>query len=114
MVPVQGDTPSAIGGAWKHSTRKFASQLLLGVHPTFDLAQDLERNRREALVFQEPLVRGRIIGLDKGVMDPLEFPGRGRQRKLIVKQAALDIEMGFVRSVGRKEASASGQTARLV
>ncbi len=95
MVTVQGDTPIAIGGARKQGTRKFASQLLLGVYPALGLAQSLDRNRRVELVFQESLMRGRILGLDKGLMDPLEHLGRGREGELVVKQATLDIQVRF-------------------
>ena len=63
-----------IGGARKQRPRKSASQLLLGEYPALRLTQDLDRNRRVELVFQESLMRGRILGLDKGLVDSLELP----------------------------------------
>ena len=76
MVTVQGDTPIAIGGARKQRPRKFAGQFLLSVYPALGLTQDMERNRWVKLVFEEALMRGGIIGLDKGLVDPLELPWR--------------------------------------
>jgi hypothetical protein len=53
----------AIGGARKERPRKFASQLLLGEYPALGLTQDLERNRRVELVFQESLMGGDLPGM---------------------------------------------------
>ena len=78
MVTMQGNTPIAIGGTRKQRPRKLAGQFLLGVEPALRLPQDVEWNRRVELVFEEALMRGRIIGRDKGLMDPLELPWRGR------------------------------------
>jgi len=77
MITVQGDTPIAIGGARKQRPREFAGQFLLGIYPALGLPQDVERYRRGELVFEEALMRGGIIGLDKGVMDPFELPWCG-------------------------------------
>jgi hypothetical protein len=78
MVTMEGDTPIAIGGARKQRPRKFAGQFLLGVYPALGLTQDVERDRRGELILEEPLMRSRILGLDKGLMDLLELPWRGR------------------------------------
>ncbi len=55
---------------------------------------------------------GSIIRLDKGLMDLFQLCWRLRQGELVVKQAPLDVKVGLVRSVGRKEALSSRQTAR--
>jgi hypothetical protein len=58
MVTVQSDTPIAIGDARKQRPRKLAGQLLRGVEPALGLPQDVERNRRIELVFEEALMGG--------------------------------------------------------
>ena len=63
-----------IGGARKQRPRKFARQLLLGEYPALALTQDVDRDRRVELIIQEALMCGRIIGLDKGLVDSLELP----------------------------------------
>ena len=65
MVTVQGDAAIAIRGARKERLRKLAGQFLRGVEPALGLPQDVERNRRVALVFEEALMRG-----DLPVMQP--------------------------------------------
>ena len=95
MVTVQGDTPRAIGGTRKQRPRKLAGEFLLGLYPALGLTQDVERDRRGELVCEEPRMRRRIIGFDKGLLEPFELPWRGGSRALVVAQAALDIDVRF-------------------
>jgi hypothetical protein len=52
------------------------------------------------MIVQEPLVGRRIVRLDEDLMHMLQRRRRAGQGELIVVQAPLDVEVGFVRSVG--------------
>ena len=47
------------------------------------------------LLFEQALMRGGIVELDKVLVSPLEFPWRPRRGKLIVIQPSLDVKMGL-------------------
>jgi hypothetical protein len=99
MVAVQGDAPIAIGGARKKRPRKLAGQLLLGISPALGLPQDVERNRRIELVFEEALVRGRIILNKEQHLDNLRrkglLPRLKNDRSICVLDWLFCLELGF-------------------
>ncbi len=53
-----------------------------------------------------------VVELQKALMGCFKLEWGPRQGKLVVISAPLDVEVRFVRSVGRKEAPSSRQTAR--
>jgi hypothetical protein len=52
------------------------------------------------VVLYQALMGGRVVEFHKRLVRLLELHGCGRQRKLVVIEPPLDVEMGLVRSVG--------------
>jgi hypothetical protein len=100
VVAMQGDTSMAIRRPWEKGMREAAGELLRGIDAALGGPEDLEGNRGEALVVEEPLMRRRVIDVDEGLMTSLELQGGAGQRELIIVEAPLDVEVGLVRSVG--------------
>jgi len=89
-----------MGAPWEEVAVKLPAELLLGVDLPWGGSQHLEWHRRGELFSEQPLMGRGVGGLDEGLMPRLQLPWRGRQGELIVVQAPLDVEVGFVRSVG--------------
>ena len=92
---MEGDTPVPVGGAREHGLGEVAGESLGGIEPAFRRAQHLDRERWEALVLQEPLMGGGIVGWDEGLMALLQLGRRAGQGELVVIQPPLDITVGF-------------------
>ena len=73
--------------------REFLHQHLLGIAPALRRPQDLDWDRWQALIGEQPLMRRRIIGVDEGLMALFQVSGSAGERKLIVIEPPLDIEM---------------------
>ncbi len=95
VVAVQRDTPMAVGRPRDHGLGEVAGQLLWRVDAAPGASQDLNRNRGEPLILQEPLMGGRVVELDEGLMALLEFHRRAGQGELIVIEAPLDVKGCF-------------------
>ena len=100
MGTMEGDTPIPVGGAREHGLGEVAGESLGGIEPAFRRSQDLDRDRREPPIAQEPLMRGGVIRLDERLMALLELRWRAGEGELIVVEAPLDGKVGVVRSVG--------------
>jgi hypothetical protein len=61
MVAMQGHTAIAVGGAGKERVGEFLRERILGIRPAPRCAQDLDRNGREPLIFEQALMRGWCI-----------------------------------------------------
>ena len=70
---------------------KVAGQLLWRVDAAPGGAQDLNRDRGEPPILEEPLMRRRVVGPDERVMALLEFRRRAGQGELIVVETPLDV-----------------------
>jgi hypothetical protein len=95
VVTVQGDTPVPIGRPGEQRVGEVTGQFVRSVEPTFRRPEDLDGDRREAPIRQEPLMGGGVIELDEGLMAPLQLGRRAGEGELIVLQAPLDIEVCF-------------------
>jgi hypothetical protein len=84
MVTMQRHTPILIRGTRKHRLHKFAAECVWGLDAALGASQHFQRDRRQPLISEEPLMRGRIVGLDEGLVALLSLGGRPRQGKLIV------------------------------
>src|SRR5262245_38148352 len=100
MIAMECDTAILVRRPWEEGPGKLPRQFVRRVETALRRAQDLERNRGRQLVFQQTLMRRGVVGLHEELVHLLELRGRLGQRKLIVKQAPLDIKMRLVRSVG--------------
>src|SRR5690242_16477094 len=95
MVAMERDTAKAIRGSRKERPRKLPVEFYWSVPAPFSLAQHHQWNGRIEPVLEEPLMGGRVIEVQKGLMGLLKLQRRGRQRELIIIQAPLHIEMRF-------------------
>ena len=93
VVTMQGDTAVAVRGPRKECVREFLHQHLLGIAPALRRPQDLDRDRWQALIGEQPLMRRRIIGVDEGLMALFQVSGSAGERTLIVIEPPLDIDM---------------------
>jgi hypothetical protein len=73
---MQGHTAVAVRGAGKERVGEFLCERSLGIRPALRCAQDLDRNGRESLIFEQALRRGRLLGLDEGPMALFQFSRR--------------------------------------
>ena len=92
---MQGHTAIAIRGAGKEGMRELALQLVGRARSALRFPQHLERNGWRKVLFEQTLMGRRVIGSDEDLVHLFQLGGCGGQRKLIVKQAALDIEVGL-------------------
>jgi len=90
---MQGDTAVAVGRPRKERVGEFLREHLLGIALALHSPQDLDWDGREALIGEQTLMRRRIIGVDEGLMALFQLPGSAGERKLIVIEPPLDIEM---------------------
>jgi hypothetical protein len=58
---MEGDTPIPIGRAGEHRLGKVAGEFFQGILPAFGRSQDLDRDRGEAPILEEPLMSGGVI-----------------------------------------------------
>jgi hypothetical protein len=100
MTTMQSDAAIAIGDAWKEGASELALELLGRIQTPFGLPQHMQGNRRSKLLFEQALMGGGVVKLQKVLMNLLELQRCLRQGKLIVKQAPLDVKVCLVRSVG--------------
>src|SRR5262245_51760696 len=99
MVAVQRDTAIPVRGAREQRLGEAAGELVFRVVAAFGGAQHVHR-RGEPLITEQPLMRGGIVRLDEDLMPLLQLYRRAGTGELIVIQAPLNVEVGFVRSVG--------------
>jgi hypothetical protein len=95
MVAMQGHTAIAVGGAGKARIGEFLREHIWGIRPAPRCAQDRDRNGREPLSFEQALMRGRMIGLDEGLMVLVQCSRRASQRELLVIEPPLNLNMRF-------------------
>jgi len=84
-----------VGRARKQGPGELPREFLGRVEPTFGPSQHFDRHRRIKALVHQPLMRGRVIGLHKGLMHLFELQRGGGQGELIIVQAPLHIEVGF-------------------
>jgi hypothetical protein len=68
MVTRQRHAPILVRRARKDGLHKFAGEFVLSIEAAFGSPPDLQGDRREPLILEEPLMRGRIVGLDEGLV----------------------------------------------
>jgi hypothetical protein len=112
VVAMQSDTAIAVGRARKERARKLLRQPGWTESAALGFCQDCNRYGWSKTLFEEPLMRRRVIELNKCLVSLFQRGRGGAQRKLIVVQASLNVEMRLVRSVGSKRALALRQAAR--
>jgi hypothetical protein len=84
-----------ICGAREEGLREAAGEFVFGIEAAFRGAQYVHWNRGQPLITEEPLMRGRIVGLDEGLMTLVSRHRRPGERELVVVQPPLDVEVGF-------------------
>src|SRR5215216_5383453 len=100
MRVMQGDTSILIGGAHKESVGKLAREFLRRYQAPLALPQDVQGDGRHKAFLEEALVRGGVVEGEKLLMRLVKLVGRPSQGQLVIIQTPLNVEMGFVRSVG--------------
>ena len=68
MITVQGDAAIAMGDAWKEGARALARALLGRRQTSCGLPQHIQGNRGGEVLFEQPLVGGGVIELQKALM----------------------------------------------
>ena len=95
VVAVQGDTPIPIGRAGEQRLGEVAGEFVRRVESAFRRSQDLDRDRREPPILQEPLMGRGVVGLDEGLMALLQLRWRAGEGELVVIQPPLNVEVGL-------------------
>jgi hypothetical protein len=81
---MQRHTPILMRGTRKHRLHKFAAECVLRLDAALGASQHFQRDRRQPLISEAPLMRGRSVGVAAGLVALLELGGRPRQGKLLV------------------------------
>src|SRR5258705_10864915 len=93
MIAVTRDAAIAVGGAREEGASDLALELLGGIQAPFGLSQHMQGDGGSKPLFEQALVGGGVVELQKVLMGRLELQQRLRQGKLIVIQARLAVEM---------------------
>ena len=81
MITVQGDAAIAIGDAREEGARELALELLGRIQPPFGLPQHVQGNRGGKLLFEQALMGGGVVELQKVLMGFFELAAASASRK---------------------------------
>jgi len=95
VVARQGDTTVAVGRPRKERMGEFLREHLLGIAPALGGPQDLDRDGWQALIGEQPLMGGRIRGVEEGLLALCQGTRGTGERKLRVIEPSLAIKMGL-------------------